>query len=99
MSKYKLGTQYEVFHGFKNRGKAQVSKPWRAEGMVPNWLRKWYGCQLSQTAKPKDYIYSVAWVVWMWALDVKLNNNEIITQTSYPKLTIKPHKLHYKCNL
>ena len=55
--------------------------------------------QLSQTAKPKDYIYSVACVVWLWVLDVKLNNNQIITETSYPKLTIKSHKLHYKCNL
>ena len=54
--------------------------------------------QLSQTAKPKEYIYSVAHVVWLWVLDVKLNNNEIITETSYLKLTIKPHKLHYKCN-
>ena len=40
--------------------------------------------QLSQTAKPTDYIYSVACVVWLWVLDVKLNNNEI---TSYLKLT------------
>ena len=38
--------------------------------------------QLSQTAKPKDYIYNVACVVWLWVLDVKLKNNEIITETS-----------------
>ena len=25
--------------------------------------------QLSQTAKPKDYIYSVACVVWLWVLE------------------------------
>ena len=25
--------------------------------------------------------------------------SKIITETSYPKLTIKPHKLHYKYNL
>ena len=39
--------------------------------------------QLSQTAKLKDYIYSLACVVWLWVLDVKLNNNKIITETSY----------------
>ena len=55
--------------------------------------------QLFQTAKPEDYIYSVACVVWLWVLDVKLNNNEIITETLYPKLTITPHKLHYTYNL
>ena len=27
------------------------------------------------------------------------SDNKIITETSYLKLTIKPHKLHYKCNL
>ena len=25
--------------------------------------------------------------------------SKIITETSYPKLTIKPHKLHYQCKL
>ena len=74
-----------------------------------------------ETAKPKDYIYSVACVIWLWVLDVtikssqkhhiwnsqsnltsytinvifrlsclvQLNNDEIITETSYPKPTIK----------
>ena len=30
---------------------------------------------------------------------VLLKFTEITTETSYPKLTIKPQKLHYKCNL
>ena len=31
-----------VRNWFGNQGEAKVSKVWRAEGVVPNWLRKWH---------------------------------------------------------
>ena len=39
---YRLGTQHEGLHGFRNRGEAEASKPRRPEGVVPNRLRKWF---------------------------------------------------------
>ena len=43
-SKYRLETKHEALRGFRNRGKAEVSKPRRAKGMVANRLRRRLVC-------------------------------------------------------
>ena len=40
-TKYRLVTQPEDLRGFRNQSEADVSKPRRPEGAVPNQLRRW----------------------------------------------------------
>ena len=61
---------------------------------------------LSTSVLNDIYIYIYIYIMWLVGYDVsvmillRINIlSKIITETSYPKLTIKPHKLHYKYNL
>ena len=47
--KYRLEIKREALRGFRNRGKAEVSKPRRAEGTVANRLRRQLICRLIAT--------------------------------------------------
>ena len=43
--------------------------------------------QLSQTAEPKDYIYSVACEVWLWVSDMMLLWWLIVTSKTHNQIT------------